>query len=245
MGILEYEKHPVKVAPAFLLSLIKFGKTDKSHIYIVIANLRMKHIVERNILDNLIAVFPEIRVKVEETERMDYRNVVVVRDFLPPALHFPFLGKVGYRHAEVEEAPLDKVLLILYLHFNNEPCPTGILALYVKHGTPVSPCFANLDGVYYFDILYWFFENSLEESVEEEQKEFRASLVGEGFFESEVQSKRSELRMFETGIDSRGFRHNPPVEKIRCNKNCSLGGEYRKTYEPGCEIFLNSPYGFL
>jgi hypothetical protein len=31
LGILEYEKHPVKVATAFLLSLLKFGKTDINH----------------------------------------------------------------------------------------------------------------------------------------------------------------------------------------------------------------------
>jgi hypothetical protein len=197
----------------------------------------VKFVGKGNVLNNLIAVFPEIRVKVEETERVNNGNVIVIRDFLPLAFHPAFLGKVGYRYAKVEEASFDKVLLFLHLHFNDEPCPTGILALYVKHGTPVSPCFASLDGVYYFDILYGFFENSLEESVEEEQKEFLALLVGEGFFESEVQSERSELRMFETAIESRSFKNKKKKKKIRCNKYRFPRGEYRKTSESGYTYF--------
>jgi hypothetical protein len=99
VGILECEKQPVKVAFAFPFGFAKSGKAYINHAYDIIANLRVKLVGKRNILDNFVAALSEIRIKTEKTERIDYRNVVIVRDFLSPAFHFAFPGKVGYRHA--------------------------------------------------------------------------------------------------------------------------------------------------
>jgi hypothetical protein len=68
--------------------------------------------------------------------------------------------------------------------------------------------------MYDFHVYDSFFENSFKEGIEKEQKEFRALLVSKGFFESEVQSERSKLRVFKAGFVSHCFRHNPPSVNI-------------------------------
>jgi len=236
MGILEYEKHPVKVAPAFFLGFAKSCETDINQTHkIVVANLGVKLVGKREILNNLIAAFPKIRIKVKETERIDHRNVVVIGDFLPPAFHFASLGKVSHSHAEVEEASLDEVLLFLHLHLHDEPCAGGILALNIKHSPSLFSGFSKLDGVYDFHVHDWFFENPFKESVEQEQKEVLALLAGKGSFKGEVQCKRSELR-------ARKFLgHKMPPIKNRYNKFAPLMGEYRKRLNPDSSDFQDFP----
>jgi len=101
----------------------------------------------------------------------------------------------------------------------------GILALDVKHCPPVSLGFAKLGGVYDFDILYRFFENPFEECVEQEQKQVFALLVSKGFFEGEIQSERSELRVLEF------FGHGKPLyEKDPYNKIAPFGENVENNY---------------
>jgi hypothetical protein len=82
--------------------------------------------------------------------------------------------------------------------------------------------------VYYIHILYGFFENLFKERVEEEQKVVFALLAGECFFEGEVQSKRSELRLFLADIASRYFGHIYPRKNKSYNKVAPLKGNIEK-----------------
>jgi hypothetical protein len=88
--------------------------------------------------------------------------------------------------------------------------------------------------VYDFHIYDRLFENSIEKSIEKEQKEFRALLISKGFFESEIQSKRGKLWA------SKFFGHNNPrgkkflcdiIKPLRCRANVERGN-IEKTSEP-------------
>ena len=226
--ILKYEKHPVKVALALPLGFGESGEADINQAHkVIIANLRVKLVGKGEVLNNLIAAFTKICIKIKKTERIDHRNVVVVRDFFPPALHLAFLGKVSNSHAEIKEASLDKVLLFLHLHFHNEPCTRGIFALNIKHSPSLFPGFSKLDCVDDIHIYDRVFENPFKESVEEEQKQVFALLAGKGFFKCEVQCKRSELR-------ARKFLgHKMPPIKNLYNKIAPLQGNIENVNQGG------------
>jgi hypothetical protein len=164
-------------------------------MYYVVSNLRVKVVGKGNVLHNHVAALPEIRIKIEEADGVNNRDVVVVWDFLSFALFFAFFGKVGYRHAQVEEASLDKMLLFLNLHLDNKPCAGGILALHVKHRPSASPCFAGQNCLYDFHVCDGGFEDFFEEGVEQEQEQVFALLVGKGFFEREIKRERGELAL--------------------------------------------------
>jgi hypothetical protein len=67
--------------------------------------------------------------------------------------------------------------------------------LHVKHGSSASPSFARQNGLYDFHVCDGDFENSFEESVEQEQEQVFALLVGKGFFECEIKRERGELAL--------------------------------------------------
>jgi hypothetical protein len=85
----------------------------------------------------------------------------------------------------------------------------------------------------------------LEKGVEEEQKEFLALLAGECFFEGEVQSKRSELRLFGAGSASRYFGHIYPRKNKSYNKIAPLKGNIEKTSESGFSGIMLANYSPL
>jgi len=47
-------------------------------VHKVIANLRVKPVGKREILNDLITILPEISIKIKKTERIDNRNIVVL-----------------------------------------------------------------------------------------------------------------------------------------------------------------------
>jgi hypothetical protein len=80
MGIFKHKEQPVYIALAFLFGFVKLAKANIDHAYKIIANLRVKLVGKGNVLHNLIAVLSKIRVKVEETEHIDLRNIIVNAD---------------------------------------------------------------------------------------------------------------------------------------------------------------------
>jgi hypothetical protein len=166
-------------------------------------------------LDYFRATFSKVDVKIKKADGIELWNVEIIL--------LPLLRKVCYGHAEIVESTAYEMLLLVNLDFHNEPCAGGILAIDIKHRFAVELGFAKLLSVQYAHLFNGAFKPVGKESVEEEQKEFRASLVGEGFFESKVQSKRGEPWFFRN-------RHKPPYEKKSYKKNRHPAmGEYRKT----------------
>jgi len=222
--VLKDEKHPVKVTLALPLGFVKPSKADINQTHkIIIANLWVKIVGKGEVLNNLITVFPKISIKVKKTESIDNRNIIVVRDFLSSALHSAFLCKISHSHTEVKETSLDKVLLLLYLHLNNEPSAGGILALNIKHSTSLFPGLAKLDCVNDFHAYNRLFENPIKESVEEEQKQVCALLASKGFFKSEVQCKWSKLRQFFGHSNPRGKNVCDIIKPLPCRANVEKG----------------------
>jgi hypothetical protein len=208
---------------AFTLGFGEPRQNDECHLEHIITDFGVPVVPHGQVLHYLRAVLPKIKVKVHKTDGVEFGNAEVKT--------FALLGDIAYSHAEVIESASYEMLLPINLNFHNEPCAFGILAIDIEYSVPVEPCSSELLTIYYAYLFDGAFEFFRKESVEEEQKEFRALLVGECSFECEVQSKRSELRMFEASIASRGFGHNNPRGKNSCNKTAPIR-EYRKTSEP-------------
>jgi hypothetical protein len=113
------------------------------------------------------------------------------------------------------------MLLLVNLDFHNESSTGGVLAINIKYRFAVELSFAKLLATQYVDLFNGAFQLLGENGVQKEQKEFRASLVGKGFFKSEIQSERSELRKFRSaGKASFGNRHKTSFKwnKARGNR---------------------------
>jgi hypothetical protein len=166
--------------------LFKSGKNNKSHLQRIVADFGVKVVPNRQMLNYFRAGLPKVKVKIKKADGVELGNVEVV--FLP------LFRKVGYGHAKVVECSAYEMLLLVNLNFHNEPCTGGILAIDIKHRFTVELSFAKLLSAQYAHLFNGAFEPVGEECIEEEQKEFRASLVGESFFESEIQSERRKPR---------------------------------------------------
>jgi hypothetical protein len=153
-------------------------------------------------LNDLIAILSKIQIKIEETERINNGNVVVVGDIFPLAFHFAFLGKVGYCHANC----LNQDSQDSRINRNCRRQRRIITRLWLK---------TKRIGVKYYS------DNNPGNLL------ILRILVQT----NEVQRERGELRMFVASYDSRGFRHNPPwLNKIGCNKWCAIYNEWHTVY---------------
>jgi hypothetical protein len=119
------------------------------------------------------------------------------------------------------------MLLLVNLNFYNEPGTCGILAINIEYGFSVEPCFSKQFVTDNAHILNRTSQLLGEKRIEQEQKPFRALLFGKGFFESEVQSKRSKLRVFNgAGRASFTHGHNTSFKGDKVNGNRIL---YKKS----------------
>ncbi|GBU24314.1 hypothetical protein R83H12_00942 [Fibrobacteria bacterium R8-3-H12] len=204
------------------LRFLKPWKNNKDHAEYVVADLGVQVVPHGQILHRLCATLPKIKVKIHKTNRVKFREIEIVV--------LPFLGKIAYNHAKVEESAANEMLLPAHLDFHDEPVSVFVLAGDIKNGASVKPCFAVhfvSDEPHLFDRAFELFG---KKSVQKKQKQILASLASESFFECEVQSERRKLvlHIFETGSASLCFGHNMPLHKKPYNKNRSLVGEYRK-----------------
>jgi hypothetical protein len=180
----------------------------------------------------------EVKVKIQKADGVKLGNVEVVL--------LSFLCKVGYGHAEVVESPAYEMFLLINLDFHNEPCTGGILTIDIKHRFAVEFSFTELFATQYVHLFNGAFKPVGEKCVQKEQKEFRASLVGEGFLESEIQSKRSEPRKFfnTTGRASFGHRHKTSFERNRVRGNRILYNKLRQCRRCNKGIILENNLDF-
>jgi hypothetical protein len=130
-------------------------------------------------LHYFIVAFPEVKVEVDEIQRINPREIEV------PAL--AFRGAICHGHAQVEQGSFDEVSLLRHLHFNYETIPFGILAVYVEDGISVILGFALdirvVDAYCFYRVRKLFFE----ESVEQGDKQVAVFFACECFFESQVE----------------------------------------------------------
>jgi hypothetical protein len=164
----------------------------------------------------------KVKVKIKKADGVELGNVEVIL--------LPFLRKVCYGHAEIVECSAYEMFLLVNLDFHNEPCTCSILAIDIKHRFAVEPSFAKLFSAQYAHLFNGALQFFGEKCVEEEHKEFRASLVGESFFESEIQSERCELRkLFNTaGRASLGYRHKTSFKGNAVRGNKTVYNKWRQ-----------------
>jgi len=221
MPVFHGKKNFIRNRFAFALGLFESRENHESHAKHIVADFKVFVVSHRQVLNNFRAVLAEVQVEIQKTYGIELGNVEVI--FLP------FLCKVTYNHAKVKECSCYEMLLILNLYLHNKPSTAGILAVDVKEGSSFAHRSAEQFVPAYFHLFNGVFELFCEKGVQKKQKQVLASLVSECSFESEVQSERSELWMFETGFSGYAFRHNPPCgKKIGYKKNRSLRREYRK-----------------
>jgi hypothetical protein len=227
--VLESEKQLVHNSFAFALFLFESGKNDKSHLEYIVRDFWVKVVPHGNMLDYFRTAFPKVKFKIHEAKGIKLGNVEIKV--------FALLCKVAYGHAEVVECSAYEMLLPVNLDFHHEPCTGGILAMHIKHGISVEPSFAKLLAAQNVDFFNGAFKPISEESIQKEQKEFCASLVGEGFFESEIQRERCKPRKIfnAAGRASLGNRHKTSFEgnmvrgnrivynKLRQCRRCNKG----------------------
>jgi len=210
---------------AFALGFVKSGENNESHPNYIVADFGMFIVSHRQMLNNFCAILAKIQIEIQKTYGIELGNVEIV--FLP------FFCKIAYNHAKIKEGSRYEMLLLLNLYLHNKPCTAGIFTIDIKYGTSFAYRFAEQFVPYYLHLFDGVFELFSEKSVQKEQKQILASLVSECFFESEVQSERSELWMFETGFAGYGhaFRHNPPCgNKTGFNKVAPLRGNIEKSW---------------
>jgi hypothetical protein len=206
----EEEKDFIHNRLALTLRLAKSGQNDKSHLKHIITDFRVLVVPHGQMLHHFRTALAKIKVKIKETDRIKLGNVEVI--------FFALLRKISYNHAKVVESPPYEMLLLLNLNFHYEPGASGIFAIYIEYGVAVKPCFAKLLAIHNADILNGVSQLLSKKCVEQEHKRFRALLVSKGFFESEVQSKRSELRMFNVaGFASFTHGHNTSFKGDKVN----------------------------
>jgi hypothetical protein len=158
-------------------------------------------------------ILAKVKVKLQEADGIQLGNVEIKI--------FTLFRKVAYNHAKVKESPPYKMGLLVNLNFHNEPGTCGIFAIDIKHGIAVKLCFAKLLAIHNANILNRTSQLFGEKRIEQEQKPFRALLVSKSFLESEVQSKRSELRMLDrfnrAGFASFTHGHNTSFKGDKVN----------------------------
>jgi hypothetical protein len=130
-------------------------------------------------LHYFIVAFPEVKVEIDEIQRINSRKVEI------PVL--AFRGAVRHSHAQVEQGSFDEVSLLRHLHLNNELIPLGILAVNVEDCIPAVFGFAldiRISNAY---CLYWVRKLLFKESVEQSDKQIAVSFACESLFKSPVE----------------------------------------------------------
>ena len=185
----------------FALFLLKSRQNDIDHLQNIVADFRVLIVPQGQILNHLRAAIPKIKLRLQETDRIELGNIEIIL--------FPFHRKTAYNYAKIKESPL----------FHNKPCACGIPAINIKHGIPIEPRFPKQFVVN----IYYLFDRTFQllgkKSIEQEQKQFRASLVSKCFFESGIQSERSKPRQFFGHSNPRGKNVCDIIKPLPCRAN--------------------------
>jgi hypothetical protein len=222
------EKELVLQALAFFYNLFEHGKSHINKAYVSVSYFRISFIGKGKILHYLIVAFPKVKIKVDEAQRINSREVEV------PIL--AFWCAVCYSHAQIEKRSFDEIGLFSHLHFNNELIPFGILAIYVEDGVPATLGFALYIRVFDVYCLYWVRKLSFEESVEQSNKQVAVSFACERSFESPIERELSvaTLRRKLGFVDNGLFWHNNTsfMVKMKPKQKCDI-------IKGGCEASCN------
>jgi hypothetical protein len=190
----------------------------------IVTDFGVQVVPNGQMLDYFRAGRSKVKVKIQKADGVEFGNVEVVL--------LSLLRKVSYCHAKVVECSAYEMFLLINLDFHNEPCACGIFAIDIKHRFAVELSFTELLSAQYAHLFNWAFKPVGEECVQKEQKEFRASLIGECFLESEIQSERGELRKFfnATGRASLGNRHKTSFEGNTIKGNKTVYNKWRRCH---------------
>jgi hypothetical protein len=188
----------------------------------IVTDFGVKVVSNGQMLDYFRAGLPKVKVKIKKADGVELWNVEVVL--------LSLLRKVGYGHAEVVESAAYEMFLLINLDFHNEPCACGIFAIDIKHSFAIELGFSKLLSAQYAHLFNRAFKPFGEKRVQKEQKEFRASLIGECFLESEIQSKRRELRKIfnMTGRASFGNMHRTSFKGNAVGENKTVYNKWRQ-----------------
>jgi len=185
VGVAEKKQELVPEALAFIYAFIELGEPHEYEVHVIILHFGKILVAKAEVLDYVFVVFAEIKIVVQEVQRIDVWEVEI------PVL--ALLGTACDGHAKVVYNPLDEMLLPPDLHLNYEPVANRVLAPYVKNGIPAGFGLASDVWILDNDLRYWVGEFSFKERIEQGDKKVFIAFGCECFLEREIQRELGEF----------------------------------------------------